>query len=192
MILLQDKPNVNPPDSEFPFGSIRDRDGIIAGTPGNQLVYNDLHQLAEKIIRESTLTPNGVLDSDYNGYQLWDALVEHIKNKRLFDRYEVVLSQSGTSAPTVDQENINDIGTPTSIVRSAPGRYDFFFPGTPFASGNVEVFFGASEFGSGQPGHFQWTLVGSNNQLRIYTIDASGAGSSDGILGGTSMFVKVF
>lgn len=81
MIPLKDKTNVSPPDGDFPFGSIRDRDGSTPGTPGNKEVYNDMHQFIEKMVNESDVVPNGLLDSDYNGWQVWEAFFYHIMPK---------------------------------------------------------------------------------------------------------------
>ena len=81
MKLLKDKPNVDAPNGDFPFGSIRDRDGIITGTPGNKEVYSDIHQFIEKMVNESNVVPNGQLDSEYTGWQVFEAFLYHVMPK---------------------------------------------------------------------------------------------------------------
>lgn len=186
MKLLQDKTNVVSPNSEYPNGQIRDRVGTTPGTPGNVEVYGDMHQFFDKLIRESTITPNGLLDSEYNGYQLWEAFTEHVKNIRNHTRYFVTLSQSGTSAPTVDFQHVADFGAATSIVRSSTGRYDFFFAGTPIDLTGKTV-------GLGVPNWNGWFEVSTpaNNQLRITTKNSSGV-QTDGLLASTYIEIKVY
>ena len=75
MIKLIDKPNTQAPDSDFPFGNIKDKVGSNPGTPLNKLVYADMHQFFEKLMFEAGVTPNGLPESEYAGFQLMTALV---------------------------------------------------------------------------------------------------------------------
>lgn len=75
MIALDEKTNVDAPDSEFEFGSIRDKTGIVSGTPVSKQVYSDMHQFFMKLMKEAGIVPNGQFDNAYNGYQLWDAMM---------------------------------------------------------------------------------------------------------------------
>jgi hypothetical protein len=71
---LLSKPNVNAADSDYPYGSIRDRDGATQGTPVTEEVYGDIHQFFEKLMAEAGVTANDLPDNDYNGFQLFEAL----------------------------------------------------------------------------------------------------------------------
>lgn len=72
------KPNTETPDSDYPFGRIRDRSGATNGTGVNENVYGDIHQFFAKLFSESGLTYNELPDNDYSGFQLYEALLEVI------------------------------------------------------------------------------------------------------------------
>lgn len=69
------KQNVNPQNSEYPYGQVRDNDGSNNGTPVNEEVYGDFHQFFAKMFAESGLTYNNVPDNAYDGFQYYDAMV---------------------------------------------------------------------------------------------------------------------
>lgn len=66
--------NTETPDADFPFGDLRDNPGDASGTPVNRLMLSDPLQFFEKIMSEAGSTPSGAPDSEYNGWQLYDAL----------------------------------------------------------------------------------------------------------------------
>lgn len=72
--LLADKKNVQAPDSDFPFGRIKDNDGSNNGTPVDEDVYGDFHQFFEKLMSAAGITANKLPDNDYSGFQLFEAL----------------------------------------------------------------------------------------------------------------------
>jgi len=72
---ITDKPNTEAPSSDYPFGNIKDKNGSIAGTPVNKLVYADFHQFFAKLMDLAGVTPNGLPDNDYSGFQLVEALL---------------------------------------------------------------------------------------------------------------------
>lgn len=74
MIKLQNKPNTNAPSASFPYGDLRDNPGDNTGTPVNRELLSDIMQTVEKIVAESGITPNGLLDNASNGWQLYDAM----------------------------------------------------------------------------------------------------------------------
>lgn len=80
-ILLEDKPNVDPPDSDYPYGKIRDDDGLENGTPLNQLVHQDFHQFFARLLAMSGIVANGLPDNDYSGFQYFEALQEIIRGE---------------------------------------------------------------------------------------------------------------
>ncbi len=76
---LRLKTNVQPPDSDYPYGKIKDDDGSGNGTPVNEQVYGDFHQFFARIFAKSGYTYNGLPDSEYSGFQFYDALLKVCK-----------------------------------------------------------------------------------------------------------------
>lgn len=109
MIPLISKPNTEAPNSDYPFGNLRDKSVSLPGTPVNKLVYADIHQFFEKLMDYAGITPNGLPDNEYSGWQLMEAL---LKGARPYKSFVAQISQSGTNAPTVDQvqeDSIEDL-----------------------------------------------------------------------------------
>lgn len=73
---LANKTRVEAPDSQFSFGRIKDTTPGNPGTPVNEDSYGDMHQFFEKLMAESGVEENELPDSDYSGYQLFEALME--------------------------------------------------------------------------------------------------------------------
>lgn len=71
---LASKPNVHPPDSDYPYARLKDRVGSIPGTPINEFTNGDLHQFFEKLMDDANITPNELPENAYSGFQLNDAL----------------------------------------------------------------------------------------------------------------------
>lgn len=76
---LQNKTNVQAPDSDYPYGAIKNNTGSNNGTPVNLDTYGDFHQFFEKVFAESGLVANGLPDNATNGFQLYDAMIKAIK-----------------------------------------------------------------------------------------------------------------
>ncbi len=105
MIRLQDKPNVIAPDSDYPYGRIRNKSGVIHGTPVSQQVYGDMHQFFSRLMAIAGIVANGLPDNAYSGFQLITALqavITGIVNTAV--AAEAVLR---TAADAVLQGNIN-------------------------------------------------------------------------------------
>lgn len=64
--------NSNP--SVYPNGRIKDNTGSGNGTPVNEFVYGDLHEMKDKLMRLYGIVPNDLPDNESNGFQLIDAL----------------------------------------------------------------------------------------------------------------------
>jgi hypothetical protein len=77
-IKLENKTNVQSPDSDYPYGRIKDNPGDGTGTPVNELVYGDFHQFLSRLFDKSRLTYNNLPDNDYSGFQFFEALEEAI------------------------------------------------------------------------------------------------------------------
>lgn len=68
--------NINNSDpSNYPNGRIRNNTGSNNGTPVNEEVYGDLHEMKDKLMRLYGIEYNNLPDNETNGYQLIDALV---------------------------------------------------------------------------------------------------------------------
>jgi len=64
--------NSNP--SVYPNGRIQDNTGSGNGTPVNNYVYSDLHEMKDKLMRLYNISYNGLPDNETNGFQTIDAL----------------------------------------------------------------------------------------------------------------------
>lgn len=72
---LEDLTNVNAPDSDYPYGRVKDRVGSSNnGTPVNEALLGDMTQFFAKMMDEADVTPNGLPDNEYSGFQLYEAL----------------------------------------------------------------------------------------------------------------------
>lgn len=58
----------------YPNGRIKDNTGSGNGTPVNEFVYGDLHEMKDKLMRLYGIVPNDLPDNESNGFQLIDAL----------------------------------------------------------------------------------------------------------------------
>lgn len=112
MIPLSDKPNVESPSAEYPFGNIKDNTGTNNGTPVNKLVYADFHQFFEKMMAVAGITANGLPDSETNGFQLFEALLGAMKTQNEWITIEESSFPSGWFVLSGDQAayRINRIG----------------------------------------------------------------------------------
>lgn len=110
--------NVDAPSTDFPYGRIRNNPGNATGTPFDEALYGDIQQFFARLMFLSGLTPNGIADGNYAGWQLMDAL-------RLaalpYRSYVINLIQTASSNPVVTIF-YNQIGT-INVVRTATGTY---------------------------------------------------------------------
>lgn len=124
---LATKPNIDGPDSDYPYGRIRDRvPGSIAGTRVDEEAYGDMHQFFAKMFASSGLTYNDLPDNDYSGFQFYEALVEVIKIVMTKITSEILLaSQSTSSGAFVDMTGLTYTTPNDGITRN----YIFMFKG---------------------------------------------------------------
>lgn len=64
----------NSDPAKYPNGRIKDNTGAGDGTPVNEEVYGDFHEMKDKLMRLYGLQFNGLPDNETNGYQFVDAL----------------------------------------------------------------------------------------------------------------------
>lgn len=77
-IALQNKPNVEAPGGDYPYGKIKDNPGNGTGTPVNEVVYGDFHQFFAKMMAEAGITYNNFPDNAADGFQYFLALLKNI------------------------------------------------------------------------------------------------------------------
>lgn len=191
MIPLSIKDNVDAADSDNPYGVPRDRVGAIAGTLGNKRNFMDVLTFLDKIMAEADVVdpgnhdPNGLVDNDYNGWQVYEALLAVVKNTHSFDRLYMKLSQASTSAPTLDNQAENDFGVSGTLSYHGVGEYRLTFPSGTFPDGNkVYIWVGPLALA----GVSVRCSVSGTNILRIRTTDTTNTPSND-ILSLTDFFV---
>jgi hypothetical protein len=64
----------NSDPSNYPDGRIKNNTGTGNGTPVNETVYGDIHQMIAKLMRLNAITENGLPDNETNGFQIIEAL----------------------------------------------------------------------------------------------------------------------
>lgn len=97
---LADKPNTDAPDSDYPFGKIRDNPGNNTGTPINEVVYGDIHQFFEKLMNAAAITPNGLPENQTNGFQLYEALLKVTRQEYGKDTIQFIIDGGGAAIAT--------------------------------------------------------------------------------------------
>lgn len=60
---------------KYPNGRIKNQTGLGDGTPINEVVYGDIHEAKDKLMRLYGILHNGLPDNEVNGYQLVDAMI---------------------------------------------------------------------------------------------------------------------
>jgi hypothetical protein len=186
-IKLTSKPNTSPIDGDYPYGDIRDRDGLTPGTPVSKEVYADFHQFFERLMDRTSTTHNNLPDNDYNGFQLYEAFIKACTNERLYKRYYVTLFQTGTANPGFPAYTAaNDLGSSPQWIRTATGTYRLTLTGAfPDATKILSVIGGMANGAVGE-------LVRTDaNNITILTRDASGT-LTDGLLQNTTLKIDIY
>ena len=118
MIPLKNKPNVNAPNSTWPFGELRNNPGDGSGTKVNEVMLGDQSQFFETMMVEGSVTPNGQLDNGANGFQLGTAFVNWVTaiiNSIIASTTVLGISRFATQTE-VNTGTANDIGiTPLAL-----------------------------------------------------------------------------
>jgi hypothetical protein len=185
---LQDKANVDAPSTAYPYGKQRNKIGVTPGTRWDVEQANDVYQLMEKMFDVSGLTANGQPDNATDGFQLFDALLRSVVG---FKRYEGVIFQSGTAAPTVNLIGFNEIG---NIVwtRVSVGRYRGTLAGA-FTNLKTLCMAQMSGLGGGIAAGFIQFAKSNTDEVEMITRDQAGtlADSVLNIIGGSSFSIRV-
>lgn len=99
---IQNYPNIEAPDSDYPDGSIRDKTISLPGTGVSKLVYDDIHQTFAKLLRDASITANGFPDNEYNGFQYLDAMKYLLGNNKRVVIKEGLASTTNAEADYAD------------------------------------------------------------------------------------------
>ncbi len=78
---LQNLDRISDPDGDFPNGNIKDNTATDPGTPMNKKTFGDIFQYFAKMMREGSITPNELPDSEYIGNQYYEALLAVMKKE---------------------------------------------------------------------------------------------------------------
>ena len=78
-------PNTEAPDADFPGGRLKNTVGANAGTRVNESMVGDWSQFFYKLMNEAGITPNGLPDSEYSGFQLYQALQGAVPRKTVVE-----------------------------------------------------------------------------------------------------------
>lgn len=170
-------PNVDPPDADFLHGRARNNNGANNGTRLNETSMGDIFTFFAKMVQDAGITPNGLPDCDYTGYQFMDALLA-----TPYRRYECYMTQTSTNDPTVIEMPLNNqIGTIT-WVRTGVGVYTGTISGN-YPSMSVQIISGVRGFAK-----ISQTV---SNVMEIRTYNTSNA-AADGILTDTSVILHLY
>lgn len=168
MIPLANKTNVTIGDPDYPFGKSQDvtTSGAGNGTPIDFVRFNDWDQLMEKIMEASGITPNGQPDNESDGFQLWEAFR---RITRPYRTYQAIIEQSGTTAPTVTQVLLDELGDIT-FGYNGVGVYTLDSSGSQFTSNKTVILLGKD----GNPNENFQTSVAGTSQIQLYSYLFSG------------------
>lgn len=131
-------------------------------------------------------TNEGENTADDVGQFLVD-IVDSKINKNIFKEYVAVLSQSGSSDPTVDAVINNTFTGGITITRASTGVYSLTSASSEFVSGKTLATISNGINGNGQ--------VGSQyNTISIVTVSTrnSAGAATDSILSGATLIVRVY
>ena len=103
-------------------------------------MYADIHQFFAKLMDYAGVTPNGLPDNDYSGFQLMEAL---LKGSRPYKATVGYLTQTGTNPPVLTIVGEDNIGGLTTAYTSS-GNYQIQKVGA-FPVGKTWVMIGQSD-----------------------------------------------
>ena len=112
MKALRNKVNVTAPDGTYIYGKLRNNPGDNTGTPVDEELFNDSMQLFEAVMADAGITPNNLPDNLTNGFQLYNAFIEFVRNK------QATLTQKGTAELATDAETITGTDTDRIVTPS--------------------------------------------------------------------------
>ncbi len=106
-IKLEDKVNVTAPGGDYPFGDVKDNSGSNDGTNYNRLTNADYFQFFAKMLADSGVVANGLLEDNNNGFQYFEALIANIR----------ATAASATQKGTVERATQSEVNAGTDSTR---------------------------------------------------------------------------
>ena len=148
-VKLENKVNIDAPDATWPFGNTRNNTGANDGTPYDQPTMTDYIQFFHKMMLESGIAYNDIVDNETNGWQFFLALVENIKQTILNGTDLVTTLSIQANAVTnakiannaVDSGKLANSSVITSKIASDAVTWDKV--ATPLTSSITEAFVGS-------------------------------------------------
>lgn len=113
--LITDIPNSkNDNPSVYPRGYTPDASGSVAGATGGEAAFGDMIQFFSKLMADTSpaITPNSLPDNETNGYQLFQAFINYVRN---------VLTATETAKGTVEKATSQEVidGTSNKFIDAA-------------------------------------------------------------------------
>lgn len=94
----------------FPYGDLRNDPGNGTGTPVDRVLLSDVMQTMEKIMNESGISPNGQLDNETNGFQIFEAMQRVFGNNVSTDWADLPGAQYESTYPEGKAQYLRDSG----------------------------------------------------------------------------------
>lgn len=130
------KTNVEPADSDYPYGKIKDDSGVGDGTPVNELVYGDMHQFFARMFAKSGLVYNNLPDSDYSDFQFFEAA------QKLWKKFGGVnyITSTGTTYLTRDKYDL------CHVINSSANNIVWLYDDTVLEDGDTVYIYNQSNY----------------------------------------------
>lgn len=130
------KTNVQPADSDYPYGKIKDDSGVGDGTPVNELVYGDMHQFFARMFAKSGLVYNNLPDSDYSDFQFFEAA------QKLWKKFGGVnyITSTGTTYLTRDKYDL------CHVINSSANNIVWLYDDTVLEDGDTVYIYNQSNY----------------------------------------------
>lgn len=107
-------PNIDKSDpGNYLEGRVKDNTGSGGGTPVNEFVYGDIHQMLAKLMHLYKIKYNGLPDNEQNGYQLIEALTA------LASKNDYVIPLTSTGGVLSLQLKVGSLQTGESFIAKA-------------------------------------------------------------------------
>ncbi len=88
---LENIPNTDPPDSNYKKGRIRNKTGLVIGTPIIEQLYGDIVEFIHKLVSISGITENDLPDNETNGHQVFEAFGKSLSSVFNFKYENLIL-----------------------------------------------------------------------------------------------------
>jgi len=104
---LENFPNIEAPDGDFPTGRIQDKTSSENGKPANQETVDDIFQFFAKLLRESSIVAYVLPESEYAVHQYLEAL-------------QAIINSEIDLASVIEWTDITSFGTDWSAGSDTP------------------------------------------------------------------------